>query len=101
MLAVVVCHIDVVVAAVDAVDVFVAAMYLVDLQSKVPYSAVVRTAYGYPTPADRHRTYHWQLRDMKSAAVCRPVVLEAVAEALQVLSAHLRHRSTQTIQVAV
>ena len=46
MLAVVVCHIDVVVAAGDAVDVFVAAVYLADLQSKVPYSAVVRTAYG-------------------------------------------------------
>ncbi len=93
-----VCHIDIVIAAVDAL---VAAVYLVDLQSKVPCSAVVRMSYGYPTPADRHRTYHWQLRDMKSAAARRPVVLEAVAEALQVLSAHLRHRSTQTTNVAV
>ena len=49
----------------------------------------------------RHRTYHWQLRDTRLAAACRPVVLEAVAQALQVLSAHLRHRSTQTTKVAV
>lgn len=101
MLAVVVCHTDIVVAAVDGVVALVAAVYLADLQSKVPYSAVVRIACGYPTPADRHRTYHWQLRDVKTAAACRPVVLEAVAEALQVLSAHLRHRSTQTIYVTV
>ena len=101
MLAVVVCHIDIVVAAVDAVDALVAAVYLADLQSKVPCSAVLRMACGYPTPADRHRTYHWQLRDVKIAAACLPVVLEVVAQALQVLSAHLRHRSTQTTNVAV
>ncbi len=95
MLVVVVCHIDVV----AAVDALVAAVHLADLQSKyVPCSE--EGVWG-PQNGRRGRTYHWQLRDVKIAAACLPVVLEVVAQALQVLSAHLRHRSTQTTNVAV